>query len=59
MRDARSAETCEDSRQAVYRGIVALRAVVGSCDLDRLLTEKEAVAAELEKIILVSDLVWR
>ncbi len=53
VRDARkSVETCEDSRQAVYREIqLALRAVIGSYDLDKLLTEKEAVAAELEKNI--------
>ncbi|MCP4693271.1 MAG: slipin family protein, partial [Desulfobacterales bacterium] len=43
---------CEDSRQALYREAqLALRAVVGTFELDKLLGDKEAVAAELATMI--------
>ena len=44
----RTVEAAEDYRQAVYREAqLALRAVVGSFDLDKLLGEKEAAAQAL------------
>lgn len=48
--DARKAATSvEDYKQALYRDAqLALRAVIGTKDLDALLTEKDAVARELE-----------
>ncbi len=51
--DARKSITAvEDSRQAIYREAqLALRSVIGTFVLDKLLSEKEAVAAELEKLI--------
>ena len=40
----------DDSRQALYREAqLVVRAVVGSRELDQLLTDKDAVAAELEE----------
>jgi len=42
----------EDARQALYRDAqLALRAVVGTCELDSLLGEKEAVARKLEQML--------
>ncbi len=42
----------EDARQALYREAqLALRAVIGTCELDKLLSEKEAVAAALEQVL--------
>ncbi len=42
----------EDVKQALYREAqLALRAVIGTRELDALLSEKDAVAAELEKIV--------
>ncbi|MHC5055520.1 MAG: slipin family protein [Planctomycetota bacterium] len=42
----------EDAKQALYReGQLALRAVIGTRDLDKLLSEKDAVAGELEGIL--------
>jgi regulator of protease activity HflC (stomatin/prohibitin superfamily) len=48
--DARAAvEKVEDAKQALYRDAqLALRAVIGTRELDPLLAEKDAVAAELE-----------
>jgi regulator of protease activity HflC (stomatin/prohibitin superfamily) len=44
--------TSDDSRQALYREAqLALRAVVGARDLDALLAEKNAVAAEAESML--------
>lgn len=48
----KSVEAVDDSRQAMYREAqLALRAVIGIYDLDQLLTDKEAVAQELEKTV--------
>ena len=48
----RSVTEVEDSRQALYREAqLALRAVVGTKALDTLLTEKDAVARELEGLV--------
>jgi regulator of protease activity HflC (stomatin/prohibitin superfamily) len=42
----------EDAKQALYReGQLALRAVIGTRELDKLLAEKDAVARELEGIL--------
>jgi regulator of protease activity HflC (stomatin/prohibitin superfamily) len=42
----------DDGKQALYRDMqLALRAVIGTYDLDRLLTEKELIAKELEATI--------
>ena len=42
----------EDSRQAIYREAqLAIRAVIGGFNLDKLLSEKEIVSQELEKMI--------
>ncbi|MHC4250969.1 MAG: slipin family protein, partial [Planctomycetota bacterium] len=42
----------EDAKQALYReGQLALRAVIGTRELDALLAEKDAVARELEGIL--------
>ncbi|MDH3975235.1 MAG: slipin family protein [Deltaproteobacteria bacterium] len=42
----------DDSRQAIYREAqLAIRAVIGSYDLDTLLTDRENVSQELEKTI--------
>ena len=44
--------TVDDYRQALYRETqLALRAVVGTRELDTLLTEKDAVARELENVL--------
>lgn len=41
-----------DGKQAVYREAqLALRAVVGTCDLDTLLTGKEKIAKDLEDAV--------
>jgi regulator of protease activity HflC (stomatin/prohibitin superfamily) len=43
----------DDGRQARYREMqLALRAVVGTYDLDRLLTEKDQVARDLEATLM-------
>ena len=45
----RSVSVVEDARQALYREVqLALRAVVGTRELDTLLSDKDAVASELE-----------
>lgn len=45
----KSVSVVDDSTQAIYREAqLALRAVVGGCELDALLTDKEKVAADLE-----------
>jgi regulator of protease activity HflC (stomatin/prohibitin superfamily) len=51
--DARMSITAsEDSRQALYREAqLALRAVIGTFELDKVLSEKEAVAEALETLI--------
>ena len=51
--DARLAvEKSDDVKQSLYREAqLALRAVIGTRDLDTLLAEKDAVAAELEQIL--------
>jgi regulator of protease activity HflC (stomatin/prohibitin superfamily) len=51
--DARVSITAsEDSRQALYREAqLALRAVIGTFELDKVLSEKEAVAEALEELI--------
>ena len=51
--DARvSVEKTDDVKQALYREAqLALRAVIGTRELDSLLAQKDAVAAELEKIV--------
>ena len=51
--DARKAVTAtDDARQALYREVqLALRAVVGSRDLDAFLTDKDAVSSELEELV--------
>jgi regulator of protease activity HflC (stomatin/prohibitin superfamily) len=42
----------DDGKQALYRDMqLALRAVIGTYDLDRLLTEKELIAKDLEATI--------
>ena len=42
----------EDARQALYREVqLALRAVVGTRELDNFLADKDAVARELEEIV--------
>lgn len=44
-----SASVADDARQALYREVqLAVRAVVGGRELDQLLTDKDAVAQELE-----------
>jgi regulator of protease activity HflC (stomatin/prohibitin superfamily) len=49
---AASASEVEDHRQALYREAqLALRAVIGTRDLDRLLSEKDAVARELLEVV--------
>ena len=48
----KSVTVTEDAAQALYREAqLALRAVVGARELDALLTDKDAVALELEKIV--------
>ncbi len=51
--DARQAvATADDVRQAIYRETqLALRAVVGTRELDALLTEKDAVVQDLEQAV--------
>ena len=51
--DARQAvSVVDDVRQALYREAqLALRAVVGARELDQFLTDKDAVARELEEIV--------
>ena len=51
--DARvSVEKTDDVKQALYREAqLALRAVIGTRELDALLTAKDAVAAELEQVV--------
>lgn len=51
--DARNAvSTTNDVRQALYREAqLALRAIVGARDLDQFLTDKDAVAKELEEMV--------
>ncbi len=51
--DARKAVTAtDDVRQALYREVqLALRAIVGARELDSFLTDKDAVASELEEIV--------
>ena len=51
--DARQAVTAtDDVRQTLYREVqLALRAVVGARELDSFLTDKDAVAAEIEEIV--------
>jgi regulator of protease activity HflC (stomatin/prohibitin superfamily) len=51
--DARKAvSTTDDVRQALYREAqLALRAVIGARELDQFLTDKDAVAQELEEIV--------
>jgi regulator of protease activity HflC (stomatin/prohibitin superfamily) len=51
--DARKAvETVSDIGQALYREAqLALRAVIGTRELDSLLAEKNAVIAELESLV--------
>jgi len=53
--DARAAvETTDDVKQALYREAqLALRAVIGTRELDSLLAGKDTVAAELEQIVRV------
>ena len=42
----------EDARQALYREAqLALRAVIGTYELDKLLSEKEAIAEALEQVL--------
>jgi hypothetical protein len=48
----KSVSVVDDSKQAVYREAqLALRAVIGTFDLDTLLSDKERVAKDLEKTI--------
>jgi len=48
----KSVMAVEDVKQALYReGQLALRAVIGTRELDKLLAEKDAVARELEGIL--------
>jgi regulator of protease activity HflC (stomatin/prohibitin superfamily) len=48
----KSVTVTEDAAQALYREAqLALRAVVGARELDALLTDKDAVAAELEALV--------
>ncbi len=48
----KSVAVVEDSKQAVYRETqLALRAVVGTCELDQLLSDKDRVAGELEELL--------
>ena len=48
----RAISASDDYRQALYREAqLALRAVVGTRDLDAFLKDKEAVAAEAEELI--------
>ncbi len=48
----RAVTVSDDVRQALYRETqLALRAVVGARDLDAFLTDKDAVAAEMEQIV--------
>ena len=48
----KSVTVTEDAANALYReSQLALRAVVGARELDALLTDKDAVAAELEEIV--------
>jgi regulator of protease activity HflC (stomatin/prohibitin superfamily) len=48
----KSVTASEDAKQAVYREAqLALRAVVGTFSLDALLTDKDTVAGDLEKVI--------
>ena len=51
--DARKAvSTTDDVRQALYREAqLALRAIVGARELDQFLTDKDAVAKELEEAV--------
>jgi regulator of protease activity HflC (stomatin/prohibitin superfamily) len=51
--DARKAvSTTDDVRQALYREAqLALRAIVGARELDQFLTDKDAVAKELEEVV--------
>jgi regulator of protease activity HflC (stomatin/prohibitin superfamily) len=51
--DARKAvTTTDDVRQTLYREVqLALRAVVGARELDSFLTDKDAVASEMEEIV--------
>ena len=51
--DARNAVTAtDDVRQALYREVqLALRAVVVARELDSLLTDKDAVASEMEELV--------
>jgi regulator of protease activity HflC (stomatin/prohibitin superfamily) len=51
--DAKRAITaCEGARQALYRGAqLALRAVVGTFELDDLLEEKDAVIHSMERLV--------
>jgi regulator of protease activity HflC (stomatin/prohibitin superfamily) len=49
---AATASEVEDHRQALYREAqLALRAVIGTRELDRLLSEKDAVARELLGVV--------
>ena len=48
----KSVTATDDSRQAIYREAqLAIRAIIGSYDLDTLLSDKELVSGELEKAI--------
>ena len=48
----KSVSVVDDSRQAVYREAqLALRAVVGTYDIDALLNDKEKVAEDLERAV--------
>lgn len=48
----KSVTTVDDSRQAIYREAqLALRAVVGTYDLDAMLADKDKVAQDLEDVI--------
>ncbi len=49
---ARAVTAVEDYAQALYREAqLALRAVIGTRELDALLAEKDAVAAELDRVV--------
>ena len=51
-RPARPSARSDDVRQALYREAqLALRAVVGARELDTFLTDKDAVASELEELV--------
>ena len=61
--DARKAvTTSDDVRQTLYREVqLALRAVIGARELDSFLTDKDAVASEMEELVRrrAAELVWK